>query len=541
MDLIYDKSMLKKLNKEKNLLKANELVIAEHFLEAIEIYRTLLDQSPKDFNIKFLLGVAYLKSDQFHSAINELQDCLEINPNLLLANHALGCALFMMEEFEASIQPFNREIALNPAYADAYCDKAYALNELKRFRESLDTASMAKQLDPTFADPYNAIATSLNEVDQYDEAMENALRAIDIDRSKPNYYYTLGNIFLNKGNLQGALNSFNTALEINPKYEEASFNKSLIHLRLLDFEMGWKLYEYRFTTYPKESRNKFITKNFFGKNIDSLERIFIFKEQGIGDQILYASVFNEIDKKENIIYIEINEKLLPVFNRSFKNLKFVTAKNYPNADSYDSTFGIASLPSFFRKNINSFHIDRDSFLLSDIDKTSKYRHRLLSEAPLNKICGLSWYSKNEAIGKYKTLDLVYLKEILEVQGITFVNLQYNLPKEELESFQSAHKVDIKNFDEIDLFNDVDSLCSLIDACDFIVTISNLNAHVAGALGKKTFLLAPFSRGRHWYWHEKISRSLWYPSVQIFSQNETRDWSVPINKIKEKIVEEMSNE
>ncbi len=533
--------MLKKLNKEKNLLKANELAIAEHFLEAIEIYRALVDQDPGDLNIKFPLGVAYLKSDQFHLAIKELQDCLEINPNLLLVNHALGCALFMMEEFEASIQPFNREIALNPSYADAYCDKAYALNELKRFQESLDTANIAKQLDPTFADPYNAIATSLNEVDQYDEAMENALRAIDIDRSKPNYYFTLGNIFLNKGNLQDAFNSFKTALELNPKYEEARFNKSLIHLKLLDFEMGWRLYEYRFTTYPKESRNKFITKNFFGKNIDSLKRIFIFKEQGIGDQILYASVFNEIDKKENIIYIEINEKLLPVFNRSFKNLKFVTAKKYPNADSYDSTFGIASLPSFFRKNINSFHANRNSFLLSDKDKANIFRKKLLSEAPLNKICGISWRSKNEAIGKYKTLDLLNLKEILEIPGITFVNLQYNPPIEEMESFQSVYQVGIKNFNEVDLFNDIDSLCSLIDACDFIVTISNINAHVAGALGKKTFLLAPFSRGRHWYWHDGLKKSLWYPSVEIFSQSQIGDWSVPINQIKEKIVEELSRD
>ena len=62
-------------------------------------------------------------------------------------------------------------------------------------------ANIAKQLDPYYADPYNAIATSLNEIDQYDEAMENVLRAIDINRSKPNYPYTLGNIFLNKGKL----------------------------------------------------------------------------------------------------------------------------------------------------------------------------------------------------------------------------------------------------------------------------------------------------------------------------------------------------
>jgi ADP-heptose:LPS heptosyltransferase len=101
-----------------------------------------------------------------------------------------------------------------------------------------------------------------------------------------------------------------------------------------------------------------------------------------------------------------------------------------------------------------------------------------------------------------------------------------------------HKVNIENFTEVDLFNDIDSLCSLINACDFIVTISNLNAHVAGALGKKTFLLAPFSKGRLWYWHEKMSRSLWYPSVEIFPQTEINDWSAPIKEIKAKIAEEI---
>jgi hypothetical protein len=305
--------------------------------------------------------------------------------------------------------------------------------------------------------------------------------------------------------------------------------------------MAWRLYENRFATYPKESRNKFITKNFFDKNFDSLGRAFIFKEQGIGDQILCASVFHEIDKKEKVIYLEVDEKLLPVFNRSFKNLKFVTERNRPKSDSYETTFGIASLPSFFRKNVNSFNIERNSFLKSDKNKTSTFRQRLLSDAPLNKICGISWRSKNETIGKYKNLDLINLKEILGLQGITFVNLQYNPPLEELKLLEAEHKVRIKNFSEVDLFNDVDSLCSIVDACDFVVTISNVTAHIAGALGKKVFLMVPYSKGRLWYWHDSLKQSLWYPSVQIFTQTETGDWSVPINEIKVKILEEISHE
>jgi tetratricopeptide (TPR) repeat protein len=527
--------------KKEKLTLAKSYFLANHFYDAMELFKELDSADTKNSEIKLFLGITLLRSENYQEAIMVLNEAIKIQPDLKLVNHALGSALFMIEDYQGALSAFNREIEVNPKYPDAYCDKGYALNELGNYQEAFKAASLAVKLDPIYADPYNVIAVSLNQLDRYDEAMQSVLRAIEIDESKANYFCTKANILLNKGNLPEALDSFETALELNPRYEEAAFNKSTIHLRLLDFEAGWKLYENRFATYQKDSRNKFITKNFFDKNIDSLGQIFIFKEQGIGDQILCASVFHEIDKEEKVIYIEVNEKLLPVFNRSFKNLNFVTSKNYPNSNSYDTTFGIASLPRFFRKNINSFDIGRHSFLLSDKDKTSMYRERLLSEAPLNKICGLSWQSKNQTIGKYKSLDLENLKEILETPGITFVNLQYNPPIEELEFFQSTYKVSIKNFNEVDLFNDVDSLCSLIDACDFIVTISNLNAHVAGALDKKTFLLAPFSRGRHWYWHDNLTKSLWYPSVEIFTQTETGDWSVPINEIKEKIVKELAHE
>jgi tetratricopeptide (TPR) repeat protein len=527
-------------NKEK-LDLAKNYVLSNNFSEALELFKELDDDRAKNSEIKLLFGITLLRSENYKEAIRVLNEAIKIQPDIRLANHALGSALFMIEDYQGALSAFNREIEINPKYPDAYCDKGYALHELGSFQEAFRAGSIAIQLDPTYADAYNVIAASLNDLDQCDEAMKNVLRAIEIDNSKANYFYTQGNIFLNMGNLQGALNSFKTALELNPEYEEASFNKSLIHLRLHDFNTAWRLYENRFATYPKKSKNKFITKNFFDKNIDSLGRIFIFKEQGIGDQILFASVFHEIDKKEKVIYVEVNEKLLSIFNRSFKNLKFVTAKNHPKSDSYETTFGIASLPSFFRKNVNSFNIERNSFLKSDKNKTNTFRQRLLSDAPLSKICGISWQSKNETIGKYKTLDLINLKEILGLQGITFVNLQYNPPLEELKLFEAEHKVCIKNFSEVDLYNDVDSLCSLVDACDFVVTISNINAHVAGAFGKKTFLLVPFSKGRHWYWHEKTSRSLWYPSVEIFSQTQTGNWTRPINEIKEKIVEEIAHE
>ena len=70
-------------------------------------------------------------------------------------------------------------------------------------------------------------------------------------------------------------------------------------------------------------------------------------------------------------------------------------------------------------------------------------------------------------------------------------------------------------------------------------MSNTNAHISGALGKKTFLLLPKGKGKLWYWSSKSNKSLWYPSVEVVEQNVAGFWNSAINKlielVKEKVI------
>ena len=145
------------------------------------------------------------------------------------------------------------------------------------------------------------------------------------------------------------------------------------------------------------------------------------------------------------------------------------------------------------------------------------------------------------MGPNKSLNLRELEPILNLRGISFVDLQYGETLEEREALKKRSGININKVDGIDNFNDIDGLTSLIDACDFIVTISNVTAHIAGALGKKVFLMVPYSKGKCWYWHDGLKQSLWYPSIQIFTQTKAADWSVPISEIKEEIVKEIPHE
>ena len=86
-------------------------------------------------------------------------------------------------------------------------------------------------------------------------------------------------------------------------------------------------------------------------------------------------------------------------------------------------------------------------------------------------------------------------------------------------------------------NDIDGLASLIEACDFVITISNVTAHIAGAINKKTYLLLSSNCGKIWYWGNTESNSLWYPSIDKFKDDETLSWAKPIESLLLKLTHE----
>ena len=94
----------------------------------------------------------------------------------------------------------------------------------------------------------------------------------------------------------------------------------------------------------------------------------------------------------------------------------------------------------------------------------------------------------------------------------------------------ANRIKINKVESVDNFNNLNGLTSLIDICDFIITVSNTNAHISGALGKKTFLLLPKGKGRLWYWSSEKKKSIWYPSIEVLEQNITGSWENVINKL-----------
>ena len=127
-----------------------------------------------------------------------------------------------------------------------------------------------------------------------------------------------------------------------------------------------------------------------------------------------------------------------------------------------------------------------------------------------------------------------MKDLLMLPDVTFVDLQYTDTSEERADFKQKYGVDIIKLEEIDNFNDIDGLASLIDACDCVVSVSNTTAHISGSIGKKTYLMLPKDRGKIWYWSKENNQSIWYKSVKIFERNKISTWENVTKKIKQNI-------
>ena len=124
-------------------------------------------------------------------------------------------------------------------------------------------------------------------------------------------------------------------------------------------------------------------------------------------------------------------------------------------------------------------------------------------------------------------------------NIEIYNIQYTDENEDIDRIKSEHNIDILS-PENNVLNDIDSLAKFINDCDFVISISNTNAHLSAAINKKTYLLLPKGAGTIWYWENELNgKNLWYPSISKLQQKQSGDWSHVINQLNIQIQRDFS--
>lgn len=415
-----------------------------------------------------------------------------------LLKQAAECALRLDREPQAMVW-LQQIVALGKADATTYNNLGDCFNQREEFEQAVPLLSKALELDPSLGESRHNLAYALHCLGRYAEAREHLDILLASDR-----------------------NDFS-----------ARWYRSTTLLAAHCYREGWQDYEFRFVSTAVEGR--LIPLPLWRGESLSGRKIVVTAEQGIGDELMFASCLPELVAVAGKCVIECNKRLLSLYRRSFPHAEVVEWINSPNPPWLekhgDADFHVfcGSLPLHFRGSAETFATTRPH-LVADADQIAHFRTRLASLGAGLKV-GVAWRGGAKASrAKTRSLALTQLQPLFGISGCRFVSLQYGDCVQEVEAHNQNSTTPLHHWPEA--ITDLDAFAALVAALDLIVTVCSAPVHFAGGLGKPALVLTPYAP--EWRYRGVAGRMVWYPSLRLFPQQALDDWDGVISAVAETV-------
>lgn len=479
------------------------LYTGARYEEAVGIAKRAIEHISSDYrwNYRTDLILCLWKSHAFAEArllaeelIKELEyaDTPKHREILLHAITNYGVILMEMEEPDNAEAQFRKVIALEPKNVDPYINLA-KLNAFREdFQEAISWFEKALAIDPEHAELHNHLAIFLRDAGRPDLALPHHISAVAQSPGNVEMRYYLGVTQLALGQLQDAYP--NWALRWSRR---EGGTKSTLPIP-------------EWTGIPETGRS-----------------LLIYREQGIGDEIIFASCLPDLTNRFERVLCVCHSKLKPLFARSFPQIEFRSGENaLTEADvaALDWQIPFGSLPPIVRSDIGAFP-PHPKLLLPDPFAVEKFRAELSLKRKALTI-GIAWRSgllslTRRAIYPY----LEFWHAIFDIPGVTWVNIQYGDVREELRRAEQQFGVSIVDFEEVDHFNDLDTSAALMKACDLIIGPATSTTQIAASVGTPTIRIDSgfdyFCLGTDHY--------PWFPSLTRIPRHFGESWLGPIQR------------
>ena len=482
------------------------------------------------------LGNIYLAKGALDKAISYYQKALQLNPNLAISHYNLGIIFQEKGQLDEAIKYYHKSLRLDPNYIRAYTNLGNALQEKGLFDEAIGSYLQALQHKPASAETYNNLGNALQEKGLFDEAIGSYLQALQIKPDSAETYNNLGNALQEKGLFDKALSCFLQALQINQEYADAHWSLSLALLSSGHLTQGWKEYEWRWKIKDFIPYKRIFPQPEWDGSSSKEKSLLIYAEQGIGDEIMFASCFQNAIERIGTCTVECDKRLIPIFSRSFPQAVFIERLKKPDAYSpqlpqTDMVIPVGSLPGLFRPDFDAF--PQKSYLIPDAGKVQGWRDRFKTLGEGFSV-GISWRGgAKPGVIRKRSIMLEQWDKLFSLSGVHFINLQYGDCAQELKEAQEKLGVTIYDWEDADPLKDLDNFAAEIAALDLVLSVDNSAVHMAGALGKPVWVLLPYVP--EWRWMLNREDSPWYPSVRLFRQPSSGDWESVITKVKDELL------
>lgn len=488
------------------------------------------------------LTVAYIALGNIHKLRGDgsgaercYRTALANDPDSPAAHYNIALILKHYGQDDAALQHLDRAYNLAPGFDDAITERALCLIRLKRYDDAVSFLRGLTAQRPESAALQACLGSAWQAMHRPREALACYEQAQDLGYAGAELFRNLGIVLQQLGRIEEALGAYDRAIVLEPDNPLPRFHRALARLLIGDYAAGWPDYELRLMSEDRPARIAQFQR-WEGSALEA-RTILVYGEQGLGDEIMFASCLPEIIDRAGHCVVECHRKLEKLFARSFPTASVYAA---PSAGAYaaatlqeriDFEIPSGSLPYFLRGTAGAFP-RHQGYLRADPARIGYWRQRLAELGPGMKI-GISWEGgTHQTRSPLRSIPLEQWLPILRTPGVRWVNLQYTGAGAALSELKLQHGIEVTHWE--DAIDDYDETAALVCALDLTISVCTAVIHLGGALGQPIWVMAPLSP--EWRYGIAGETMPWYPSVREFRQSVFGEWSSVILEVTQQLRE-----
>jgi tetratricopeptide (TPR) repeat protein len=472
-----------------------------------------------------------LNNSKQREAIDLLTPYSEVLGNLQIFHNMMGVAQAGLREHDIAVRHFLQSVKINPLDAMPFTGIANSLAKNLQFEEAEKYYELALVVDENYHDAIVGLGVINFQKSNYPKCEELFKKALKQKPLSSVVMTNLANSYSVQGRYAEAFPLWDKALKLNPNNPQARMNRGLAGLGMGHFETAWDDYEDRF------HEDNFLPERFqklqqWPGPATNAEPVLIWVEQGIGDEIMFASMYRELADLKARFAAECNPRLLETYKESFPHVFFFPTRSLTDFSAFKYQISIASLGRILRRSKESFAaaLSKGAYLSQTADTLNPSATAALQRLPKPWI-GVSWesYALTMNFRGRKSIPSAEFAEFTKGFKGSFINLQFPNPHKHEKPTSQIVPENVHTLPDLDLKNDLRGLTSLLRKIDHVVTIGNSVAHLCGAFGIPTTVLLPSVAD--WRWGFSGDKSVWYESLSLRRNKDPNSWAALLAETK----------
>lgn len=497
--------------------------------EAIHSFSSAIKLKSNNPEMYFNLGIAQLHLKKLPEAEVAFSRATELNPYYIEAYFNLGVIYADVKMLDEAIEHFCRAIELSPQFYEAYNNLGAVLRLNNQLDEAEDCLRRAIELKPDYAKAYNNLGLVLQDNHCLEEATVCFRHSIELNPNDPEIYNNLALVLKDTDQLKEAEDCLCRAIELRPGFMEAEFTLGYLYLLQEQYEKGWGKYSECSSFYePMVKKNEGFPSgipHWQGEDLMG-RKILLFGDQGFGDTIQFLRYADMVAILAEETSIWAKKPLERLIASSIHSCSRHIDGSAP-AMQYDFICPLSRLPYLFHTSKDSIP-QKNPYIKSNAECVTAWHEKLnaLDGGEPYRI-GVVWAGnpKHEN-DRNRSVAFSMMEQLFEIDEVSWISLQVG--ERAMDISQTQHKIIDISSGLVDFFETAGAIANL----DLVITIDSAVAHLAGAMGKETWLLLP--RNPDWRWQLKREDSPWYPTMRIFRQQEAGKWQDVFTRVKDAI-------